>query len=104
MSEVRFDQQRARDAVQALSDTAALLRAITNARVDMARRALAQWTGPHASQFRDRDLMRLTGEATAILGLLSALQSSIEAAQAQAASDLLKQHDSLLPGGKVLPD
>jgi hypothetical protein len=103
VSGVRFDQQSAQAAVQALSDTASLLRSITDARAGMASRALDQWTGPDADRFRGPDLRRLNQEAAAIIRLLDKLRDSIEAAQVQASSDLFKQTHAELPGGKVLP-
>lgn len=101
MSEVTFDQKAATAAVQALADTAALLRSTTEARAGAARQALASWTGPHADRFRDRDLRRLNAEASGIIRQLHALRAGIEAAQAQASRDLARQNQG--PGGRVLP-
>ncbi len=100
MSGVRFDQQAAAAAVQALSDAAALLRSTTDARAGAARQALASWTGPHADRFRGQDLRRLNDEASGIIRQLLTLQAGIEAAQAQASRDLVRQSQG--PGG-VLP-
>jgi len=88
VSGVNFDQRSAAAAAQALSDTAALLRSITDARATIAARVLASWTGPHAARFRGQELARLNEEASGLIRLLSALQSSIEAAGAQASRDL----------------
>jgi hypothetical protein len=98
---VRFDQQAAAAAVQALSDAAALLRSTTEARAGAARQALAGWTGPHADRFRGQDLRRLNDEASGIIRQLVTLQAAIEAAQAQASRDLARQ--SRGPGGRPLP-
>lgn len=91
MSVVRFDEQRAIAAAQALSDTAALLRSVTDARSAAARRALDQWTGPDADKFRSSDLRQLEAEASSIIQKLFTVQASIETAAVRAYSDLMKQ-------------
>jgi hypothetical protein len=88
---VQFDQQLARDAVEALNAAIALLRDHTSVDAANAGRALDGWTGHHADSFRTMDLPWIGRESSRVLDGMVKLAGAIAGA-GDRATDLQQQH------------
>jgi hypothetical protein len=83
---VSFDQLKAQEAMDALDATAALLRARTERRVQLAHK-MRSWKGPHADLFWHQHLPGMTDGSAHLIKLLNGLSASIRQASIDAAVD-----------------
>jgi hypothetical protein len=86
MSAPNFDRQKAQEAMQALGATAALIRARTERRAQLAGQ-MKSWKGPHADTFWKKSYPAMNSEAGHVIQLLNSLWSAINQASINAGVD-----------------
>jgi len=104
---VHFDQQRAQDAIDALTATARLLQQHVTTDLRNARTALNGWTGHHADTFTSGDLPWITSESTRLIDGMLKLAGQIGQAAADAKTlqrqiDQAREHPQPV-GGHAVP-
>lgn len=86
MADPTFDHSLAAAARMSLEATASMIENNTRTRVELANKALANWTGPHARRFR-KDLSGMTGQAAVAIRQLRTLAAQIDDASNRAWAD-----------------